>query len=226
MTQTPSTDDKKLNQLLNLLEHPEQYTEAQKDEILADKETREIYEQIVLTRSALDYQKSSADRHMPSVNAEWQRLKRSKAKTRRMLTPMRKVAAVAAVVVVSGMAFAAIHFVVTSGNTRMADNANVTASANASIPKAVATDITTTTEQSDTTANNLPLVYENAELQSILSHIASHFHLQVRYENESARHIRLYLQLRAGMTIDDIVELMNHFEKINIRHEADTLIVE
>jgi len=28
------------------------------------------------------------------------------------------------------------------------------------------------------------------------------------------------------MSLDDIIELMNHFEKVNIRHEGQTLIVE
>ena len=72
----------------------------------------------------------------------------------------------------------------------------------------------------------LPLVYENAELQNILTPIAGHFHLQVTYQNESARHIRLFLQLEKNMSLDDIIELMNHFEKVNIRHEGQTLIVE
>ena len=70
------------------------------------------------------------------------------------------------------------------------------------------------------------LVYENAELQNILTPIAGHFHLQVTYQNESARHIRLFLQLEKNMSLDDIIELMNHFEKVNIRHEGQTLIVE
>ncbi|MGO5124023.1 DUF4974 domain-containing protein, partial [Prevotella sp. Sow4_E9_plate] len=71
-----------------------------------------------------------------------------------------------------------------------------------------------------------PLVYENAELQNILTPIAGHFHLQVTYQNESARHIRLFLQLEKNMSLDDIIELLNHFEKVNIRHEGQTLIVE
>ena len=36
----------------------------------------------------------------------------------------------------------------------------------------------------------------------------------------------LFLQLEKNMNLDDIIELMNHFEKVNIRHEGQTLIVE
>lgn len=86
---------------------------------------------------------------------------------------------------------------------------------------------TYTEEKTDTASiAKLPLVYENAELQNILTPIAEHFHLQVTYQNKSVRHIRLFLQLREDMSIDDIITLMNHFEKVNIRREGQTLIVE
>jgi hypothetical protein len=82
------------------------------------------------------------------------------------------------------------------------------------------------------------LLHDNEEARDVVSDvfsrlwdkhltpIAGHFHLQVTYQNESARHIRLFLQLEKNMSLDDIIELMNHFEKVNIRHEGQTLIVE
>ena len=80
--------------------------------------------------------------------------------------------------------------------------------------------------RNETRTEELPLVYENVELQNILTPIAEHFHVSVTYQNDSARHIRLYLQLGENMSLDEIVELMNHFEKVNIRHEGNVLLVE
>ena len=40
------------------------------------------------------------------------------------------------------------------------------------------------------------------------------------------RQIRLFLQLEKNMSLDDISERLNHFEKVNIRDEGQTLIVE
>ena len=140
---------------------------------------------------------------------------------------MRKVAAVAAVLVVSGITFAAIHLVTHSHQASDKNNTELVASQKDSIQQVSAPQESNIEEKTDSASlAQLPLVYENAELQNILTPIAGHFHLQVTYQNESARHIRLFLQLEKNMSLDDIIELMNHFEKVNIRHEGQTLIVE
>ena len=142
-------------------------------------------------------------------------------------SPMRKVAAVAAVLVVSGITFAAIHLVTRSHQPSDNSNTELVASQKDSIQQVSAPQKSNIEEKTDSASlAQLPLVYENAELQNILTPIAGHFHLQVTYQNESARHIRLFLQLEKNMSLDDIIELLNHFEKVNIRHEGQTLIVE
>ena len=213
-----SIDSQKWDMLLELLEHPERYSETQKAELLGDEEMNEIYQQMVETRQALDFDKSNEEIKMPSVDEEWKKLKEEKLKSTKVAflwSPMRKVAAVAAVLVVSGFAFAAIHLVTHSQQSSEKNDTELVASDDNSAQQVPAASIA-----------KLPLVYENAELQNILTPIAKHFHLKVTYQNESVRHIRLFLQLREDMSIDDIITLMNHFEKVNIRREGQTLIVE
>ena len=157
------------------------------------------------------------------MNAETQQT----AKQLPLWSPMRKVAAVAAVLVVSGITFAAIHLVTRSHQPSDKNNTELVSSRKDSIQQFSAPQKSNIEEKTDSASlAQLPLVYENAELQNILTPIAGHFHLQVTYQNESARHIRLFLQLEKNMSLDDIIELMNHFEKVNIRHEGQTLIVE
>lgn len=235
-------DSQKWDMLLNLLEHPEKYSETQKDELLGDKEVNELYQQLVETRQSLDFAMSKEKMKMPSIDAEWEKLKEEKqqkeemsqnaetqqtAKLFSLWSPMRKVAAVAAVLVVSGITFAAIHLVTRSHQASDKHNTELVASQKDSIQQVSAPQKSNIEEKTDSASlAQLPLVYENAELQNILTPIAGHFHLQVTYQNESARHIRLFLQLEKNMSLDDIIELMNHFEKVNIRHEGQTLIVE
>lgn len=235
-------DSQKWDMLLNLLEHPEKYSETQKDELLGDKEVNELYLQLVETRQSLDFGKSKEEMKMPSIDAEWEKLKEEKqqkeemsqnaetqqtAKLFSLWSPMRKVAAVAAVLVVSGITFAAIHLVTRSHQPSDNSNTELVASQKDSIQQVSAPQKSNIEEKTDSASlAQLPLVYENAELQNILTPIAGHFHLQVTYQNESARHIRLFLQLEKNMSLDDIIELLNHFEKVNIRHEGQTLIVE
>lgn len=235
-------DSQKWDMLLDLLEHPEKYSETQKDELLGDEEVNELYQQLVETRQSLDFAKSKEKMKMPSIDAEWEKLKEEKqqkeemsqnaetqqiAKLFSLWSPMRKVAAVAAVLVVSGITFAAIHLVTRSHQPSDNSNTELVASQKDSIQQVSAPQKSNIEEKTDSASlAQLPLVYENAELQNILTPIAEHFHLQVTYQNESARHIRLFLQLEKNMSLDDIIELMNHFEKVNIRREGQTLIVE
>lgn len=235
-------DSQKWDILLNLLEHPEKYSETQKNELLGDKEVNELYQQLIETRQSLDFAMSKEEMKMPSIDAEWEKLKEEKqqkeemsqnaetqqtAKLFSLWSPMRKVAAVAAVLVVSGITFAAIHLVTRSHQASDKHNTELVASQKDSIQQVSAPQKSNIEEKTDSASlAQLSLVYENAELQNILTPIAEHFHLQVTYQNESARHIRLFLQLEKNMSLDDIIELMNHFEKVNIRHEGQTLIVE
>ena len=240
-------DSQKWDLLLDLLEHPEKYSETQKDELLGDEEVNELYLQLIETRQSLDFAKSKEKMKMPSIDAEWEKLKdemklkekqqkeemsqnaetQQTAKLFPLWSPMRKVAAVAAVLVVSGITFAAIHLVTRSHQASDKHNTELVASRKDSIQQVSTPQKSNIEEKTDSASlAQLPLVYENAELQNILTPIAGHFHLQVTYQNESARHIRLFLQLEKNMSLDDIIELMNHFEKVNIRHEGQTLIVE
>ena len=235
-------DSQKWDLLLDLLEHPEKYSETQKDELLGDEEVNELYQQLIETRQSLDFGKLKEEMKMPSIDAEWEKLKeemkqkeemsqnaetQQTAKQLPLWSPMRKVAAVAAVLVVSGITFAAIHLVTRSHQPSDKNNTELVASHKNSIQQVSAPQKSNIEEKTDSASlAQLPLVYENAELQNILTPIAGHFHLQVTYQNESARHIRLFLQLEKNMSLDDIIELMNHFEKVNIRHEGQTLIVE
>ena len=247
-------DSQKWDMLLDFLEHPEKYSETQKDELLGDEEVNELYQQLVETRQSLDFAKSKEKMKMPSIDAEWEKLKdemklkeekqqkdemkqkevmeqnaetQQTAKLFPLWSPMRKVAAVAAVLVVSGITFAAIHLVTRSHQPSDKNNTELVSSRKDSIQQVSAPQKSNIEEKADSASlAQLPLVYENAELQNILTPIAGHFHLQVTYQNESARHIRLFLQLEKNMSLDDIIELLNHFEKVNIRHEGQTLIVE
>ena len=227
--------------LLDLLENPTAYSETQKNEILGDEETLELYRQIVNVHQALDFQKKNEEINLPSIDEEWKKLKGEKlgnietetkekrqAKTVTLWSPMRKVAAIVVVLVISGFTFATIHLAFRSFQTSPAHDTNMAKeeTENKDSVRLIATTAQKTDAVNDSVSAKLPLVYENMELQEILKPIAQHFNVQVVYKNESSRHIRLYLQLTEQMSLDEIVELINHFEKVNVHSEGNTLIVE
>lgn len=225
--------------LLDLLESPSKYSETQKDEILGDEEMMDMYRQMVEVRQTLDSQKKNEEMCLPSIDEEWEKLKEKKshevdsdakvkqsAKIVTLWSPMRKVAAVAAVLVVSGFAFAAIHLAVRSYHDSPSLETSQAQVENKDSVQRVAAEVQKTDVANDSVSAKLPLLYENMELQDILKPIAQHFNLQVEYKSEASKHIRLYLQLTEQMSLEEIIELMNHFEKVNVHVEGNSLIVE
>lgn len=77
-------DSQKWDMLLNLLELPEKYSETQKDELLGDKEVNELYQQLIETRQSLDFAMSKEKMKMPSIDAEWEKLKEEKQQKEEM----------------------------------------------------------------------------------------------------------------------------------------------
>ena len=71
-----------------------------------------------------------------------------------------------------------------------------------------------------------PVVFEDAELKTILSEIATFYQIEPVYKKEAAKHVRLYFTWDKKQTIDDIIETFNKFERFHITRENQELIVE
>ena len=68
--------------------------------------------------------------------------------------------------------------------------------------------------------------FENAELQQILGELADHYHLDVDYRNEQARHVRLYTKWNTSAPLSQMIEKLNGFEKVSIRQTHNQIIAE
>ena len=165
--------------LLDLLENPTAYSETQKNEILGDEETLEMYRQIVNVHQALDSQKKDEEIHLPSMDEEWEKLKEKKlgnmgiepkekipAKTVTLWSPMRKIAAIVAVLVVSGFTFAAIHLAYHSFQTSSSHDTNMAKEETESKDsvRLVTTTVQKTSAVNDSVSTKLPLLFEDMEL--------------------------------------------------------------
>lgn len=71
-----------------------------------------------------------------------------------------------------------------------------------------------------------PVVFENAELKAILGEIATYYNYKVIYKGEDAQHTRLYFTWDKQMPIEDIVETFNQFNRIHITVKDCQLLVE
>ena len=71
-----------------------------------------------------------------------------------------------------------------------------------------------------------PIVFEDAELATILHEVATFYKCETVYKNEKVKHVRLYFTWDKTKSIDEIVETFNKFERFHITRENQKLIVE
>ena len=140
------------------------------------------------------------------IDEEWAKFEAEhfgskQGKVKREKSPLLKIAAmIIGVLVLSGITYAAIRIVRSNQ-----DDA----------PYA----------EQDTTQMK-PVVYENAELGTILREMAAYYQCDVVYKNPKARVTRLFFTWDKRQSLDDVVEMFNKFERFNIKQENGKLIVE
>ncbi len=219
--------DKKLETLLDMVEHPEKYSEEQIKELLSDEECLEYYDILVEARQAMAAEKDDSDIAVPDVDEEWnsfaerQGIKHSLWQGWHGWGIGKKVAvACVAILLVSGLSFATVRVV---SSYRKADVVEQKAVDEKEAVKGVETAVEK--EKTDTVGAK-PIVYDNVELQAIMEDVCAKYGVNVVYNSDKARHIRLYLNLESDMTIDDVVEMLEHFENIRVSREDETITIE
>ena len=70
------------------------------------------------------------------------------------------------------------------------------------------------------------VIYNNVELQQIMQYIADGYSVKVEFKNEAARTLRFYLQWEADDTLQEIIDKINHFEKVHLTLTDEAIIIE
>lgn len=204
-----------IRQLLEMLDNPDVYTEQEIQDIInRDEDTRETY------RLMIEAKRSSRHRQHQKpvdVDAAWQKF-REKVIT--FHSSLQKIAAsFIGMLLVSGIAFAAIH-VVRQHQKMEVPKAEVTESATS--PASTAT--------ADTLASDIvavqPVIYDNIALEKMLPEIAAHYDAEVTFANEEVRGFRFHFVWNPGQDIANVVNDLNRFEHLHVTLKDNQLIVE
>ncbi len=203
----------KIRRLLDMHEHPENYTDEQLAAMLDD----ETQQHLAAAKRAM------TDIPVPDVDAEWQRFEQehlnAPVKNRRWL----KVAAmIAGVVMLSAFTYAAVQAVRHGTKDK---------------PQEKTENVTTVSEESAESASRVavadtiavvegPVVFDNQPLGEMLEGIASRYGMQVEFRNEDARDLRFYFELHPGEDLSSVVERLNMFERVSVSIEGNTIVVE
>lgn len=201
----------KTDLLFQMMEHPQAYTDQQWQEILSDEECRELYTLMSKTQSAYDGQQEIDE---DTIDAEWKRL--TPSSDRRWL---RVAAMFISVLMISGIAIAAIHFLyfTPSPTPKIEENKY------AITPDIVQKDTIALPIEEQTEA---PVVFDNVPLDSILPEIAKHYGYNVSFRSDKSRPLRLFLTWNPQDSIQKVADKLNLFEQIHITLDEKTLIVE
>ena len=148
---TTNLEDK-LTEVLKATEHPEQYTDEQLQELLADEECAEYYRLICDADNAYA---EAPEESEEEIEAEWQRI----------------------------------------------------------------------TRNSQPSSSDTIQVFQDAELQEILTVVANYYKLHTDYRSEEARHVRLYTKWNKAESAEKMVKRLNRFDKVNLTLEGDVLTV-
>ncbi len=222
MTHTNKENEEKRMRLFDMQEHPERYTDQQMEELLADDEAKSLFRDMALARMAL------RKAHPASVDTDeaWHSFSARHGLANGhapMHRPMRyKVAAaVAAALLLTGMAIAAIRAGVFS-------SAPTTAPRKPQVEQPAATADSTYDNAANQTdsLHAKPVVFDDAELERVLSQLAAYYHTKVVYANDDARHIRIFFNWDKAKGLQHNLEILNAFERIQITEQDSTLIVE
>ena len=213
----------KFEKILDIIDHQEKYSDEEIREILQDEECRKLYQTMMEVDSALENPSP-----IINVDEEWEKFSQEHQlleEATHPITSWRKLAAsIAGFVLISGIAFAAIHTYI----KRNLEPTQVTADTH---PEAIKSDSVKQVAGKDSLAHPKPekpaihKTFENVAFEQMISEIASYYDFQVKFENNEDKSLRLYYEWDSHSDIESIVKELNQFESVNIELQQNELIV-
>ena len=224
------TEEERIEWLLELQEHPEQLTDDQLKQILADDEMRQLVQQLGFAKRAFKHDELKDNPQ--DMDDEWEKFAAShaneldaldegehKPRFLAFLAPHKIAASFIGVLLASGIAFAAIQVV-----------RNISTSKPQLPTTEQTTDIEPVTSRPVETvkADTIPAepyIFNNVPLDSMLTAIAAAHGVGVEFENEAARQLRFHFVWKREDSLTRVLEKLNTFEAVNIGMEDKTLVV-
>lgn len=207
---TNMNKDEKRLMFFDMQEHPEKYTDEQIERLLADDEVKDFLRDLAMARMA----GKKATPKKVDVDKAWKEFSNGSYRNR-----MKIAASVVGIIFLSGVAFAAVQngwFKFSTSDKAVEEKATTEQIANS---KQLANDSlkAITTEPKDS-LDMKPVVFDNAELGTILTQMAGFYHVKVEYVNANTQHVRLFFNWNKTKTLEQNLELLNAFDRIQIEY--------
>ena len=205
-----------IDRLLDALEHPENYSDAEVEQLLTDSEAREVYDML----------RKTADASTPiseiNLDEEWRRFeakqpKRSPVILRWLSFMASRNAAAVIIALVGTLAVVAATIGVTHyfiANNEMAQ----TGQTETQKQTAIADSNVAPTDTIPTETTPLPetIVFKGENLERILADMAGYYGVTVKFNQDVAKSLLLYFEWDQSLPLSEVVEQLNNFEQIDI----------
>ena len=200
-----------------MLDNPDAYTEQQiLDIINRDEDTRETYRLMVEAKRSSRYRQNQKP---VDVDTAWQRFNQKLQPKQQGFGWMKIAASFIGVLLVSGIAFAAIHIV---RQFQKQETLKTEITENVTSPVTTAPADTLTKD----TITVQPVIYDNIPLEKMLPEIAAHYDAKVIFANDEVRQLRFRFVWNPQQDIDQVVSDLNQFERLTVTRNDNQLIVE
>ncbi len=212
-----TTTNENIRQLLEMLDHPEAYSEQQMlDIILRDEDTRQTYRQMIEAKRSSRHRKTGDP---IDVDAAWMRLDQKLQPKRRNLNWTKVAASFIGVLLVSGIAFAAIFSLTPASSPKSERNEYKAASD-------TVRHSTRLSHQSAAVEETAPVVYDNVSLEQMVQEIAAHYDAEVTFQSDEARQLRFHFVWNPQQGLDQVVSDLNQFECLTVTLNDNQITIE
>lgn len=208
--------------VLDIIEHPDNYTSEQLQEIMSDSETRKIYILLCKIDSAIKVGAAAGI----DLDSEWNSF--SKISNLRCRRPFfrfgSRAASISAIIFTSVVAVAAGIAVTMKVLHRGAHPA--TEEMETHIP-ILASTADTIKPSADTVVPVLtPVMFEDVPLETIMEKVTAVYDVKVKFYTPEVASLHLYYRLDPTLTLDEVVSQLNTFHQINIRQNGNILNID
>ena len=222
-----------MERLLDMMEHPDQYTDEQLNELLRDDELRQTYQLISDTTSAYEYRQTSDKLTDEIIEEEWHKLMEKKSTSKPVHRYYRQVAAVViGILTVAGIAVAAVS-IVKGSKKRLATDSEVAITNNMTHTKTLQekgstrTTVTYSKQKEKKVGEILPpKQFDNVMLQDIVQEISDYYGTKTVCRNPEAGQLRLRFLWNRDQSVEHAVETLNMFEKVQLTLADSTITID
>ena len=211
------TTNENIRQLLEMLDNPDAYTEQQIQDIInRDEDTRETYRLMVEAKRSSRHRQNQKP---VDVDAAWQSFNQKLKPKQQGFGWMKIAASFIGVLLVSGIAFAAIH-IVRQHQKQEAPQSEITENVTNPVTTLPADTLT------KDTVTVQPVIYDNIPLEKMLPEIAAHYDVKVIFTNDEARQLRFRFVWTPQQGINQVISDLNQFERLTVTRKDNQIIVE